>query len=74
MAPYVDELAVDITIGGDVAVFGNLGTVPPPTAIAKALRNSRDALNNLNSGDACRAVVFVVILFCLCKWVYVRQA
>lgn len=67
MAPDVDVLAVDITIGGNVAVFGDFGTVPPPTTVAKTLRNSRDAVNNLNTGDACGAVVFVVILFCLCK-------
>lgn len=65
MAPDVDVLAVDIAIGGDVTVFGELGTIPPPTAVSKTLGNGRDAFNNLDSGDACRAVVFVVILFCL---------
>lgn len=66
MAPDVDVLAVDIAIGGNVAVFGDLGTVPPPTAVAETLRNGRDAFSNLYSGDACRAIVFVIVLF-VCK-------
>lgn len=63
MAPDVDVLAVDIAIGGNVAVFGDLRTVPPPTAVAETLGNSRHAFNNLYSSDACRAVIFVVVLF-----------
>lgn len=53
MAPDVDVLAVDIAIGGNVAVFGDFRAVPPPTAVAQALGNGRHAVNNLYSSDAC---------------------
>lgn len=62
MAPDVDVLAVHVPVGSDVAVLGRRGAIPPPAAVSEAFDDGGSFVDDLDTGDAGMAVVFMFVL------------